>query len=211
MTYKQKVVIGDAVLYLGDCMDVLPTLDKVDAVITDPPYGVSMNKNKGRRAKNTDEIIGDEFPPDLSKFLEMKCIFWGGNNFDLPRSTGWLVWFKHHPEESQHSQAELAWTNIDGAVRLKKHKWQGMLQENMSKKEERQHPTQKPVQVMEWSIGQAKNNPQTILDPFMGSGTTGVACANMGRKFTGIEREPKYFDIACERIENAYRQQRLFA
>lgn len=200
-----KVEIGNATLYLGDCMDILPMLDKVDAVITDPPYGVSINKNKGRRAKNTDEIVGDEIPPDLSKFLKMKCIFWGGNNFDLPRSTGWLVWFKYHPEESQHSQAELAWTNCKKTIRHYSEAYHGFMRAS----DGWLHPTQKPPNLMKWCIEQA-GNPETILDPFMGSGTTGVAAIQLGRKFIGIEREPKYFDIACKRIEQAVAQGQLF-
>lgn len=86
-----------------------------------------------------------------------------------------------------------------------------MLQENMAKKEEREHPTQKPVPVMEWAIAQAPADVVTVCDPFMGSGTTGVACVNLGKSFTGIERERKYFDIACERIARAQAQERLFA
>ena len=88
--------------------------------------------------------------------------------------------------------------------------WNGMLRDSENKYP-RVHPTQKPISVMEWAINQCKKDPQTILDPFMGSGTTGVACMNLGRKFIGIEIEKKYFDIACERIEAAQSQGRLFA
>jgi DNA modification methylase len=80
-----------------------------------------------------------------------------------------------------------------------------------SERHQRVHPTQKPIVVLEWVINQFKKSPKTILDPFMGSGTTGVACMNLGREFIGIEIEPKYFEIACERIAQAQKQQRLFA
>ena len=217
----REEIIGDCRLILGDCRDVLPELWGFDLLLTDPPYGIGAYKGGtmggGVLAKQStyEKVEWDNEPIDesLCKVIIEKAtesIIFGGNYFHLPPAKCWLVWDKDNGANN-FADAELAWTNIDGAVRLKKHKWQGMLQENMSKKEERHHPTQKPVPVMEWCIGQAKKNPQTILDPFMGSGTTGVACANMGRKFTGIEREPKYFDIACKRIDDAYRQTRMFA
>ena len=108
------------------------------------------------------------------------------------------------------ADCELAWTNIKGSVRLVRHMWNGMIRASENKYP-RVHPTQKPIVVMEWAISQLKKDPETILDPFMGSGTTGVACANLGRKFLGIEIERKYFDIACERIDAACSQSRLFA
>jgi DNA modification methylase len=107
------------------------------------------------------------------------------------------------------ADCELAWTNLPQAVRRIKWRWAGMLQQDMANKEEREHPTQKPVPVMRWALMQAKGV-QTVCDPFMGSGTTGVACVMEGLQFVGIERERKYFDIACRRIEQAYAQPRLF-
>ena len=136
-------------------------------------------------------------------------IIFGGNYFDLPPSSCWLVWDKNNGD-NLYADAELAWTSLKKAVRLKKYTWHGMIQENMAQKEVREHPTQKPVPVMEWCLTHVPDA-VTVADPFMGSGTTGVACANMGKTFYGIEREPKYFDIACRRIEQAYAQQRLFA
>jgi site-specific DNA-methyltransferase (adenine-specific)/modification methylase len=106
------------------------------------------------------------------------------------------------------SDCEIAWTSIDkNSVKRIVFTQNGCI----SKEKERFHPTQKPVAVMNWCIEQCKKNPQTILDPFMGSGTTGVAAVQMGRKFIGIEREPKYFDIACRRIEDAQKQIDMFA
>ena len=197
--------IGNAELWLGDCFEILPSLPKVDACVTDPPYGVNHCGNAGRRAKLDAVISGDAAPPLLESFLHWPCIFWGGNNFDLPRSTGWLVWFKHHPDGSQHSQAELAWTNVVRTIRHYSEAYHGF----MRQRDGWFHPTQKPPKLMEWCLGFVPDA-ETILDPFMGSGTTGVACAKLGRKFIGIEIEPRYFEIACKRIEAAYAQPDMF-
>jgi DNA modification methylase len=198
------VVIGNATLYLGDCLEILPTLPKVDAVITDPPYGVSHNKVSAvRRYKVRDEIQGDTSPPDVAWMNDYQAIVWGGNNFNLPRSTGWLVWDKCHPEESQHSQAELAWTNVVRTVRHYREAYHGF----MRQRDGWFHPTQKPPALFKWCLGFTTG---TVLDPYMGSGTTGIACAWDRRAFVGIEIEPKYFDIACRRIEQAQAQGKLF-
>lgn len=219
----EKVTIGGATLYLGDCMDILPTLPKVDAVITDPPYGIGADKNLRANkqhgnavAPSKDYGVGnwDSEPPSKDVLTVVVSaarvsILWGGNYFPLPPSQCWLVWDKENGNNG-YADCELAWTNMEKAVRRLKWRWAGMLQQDMQNKEERLHPTQKPIAVMSWCIEQA-GNPQTVLDPFMGSGTTGVACAQMGRNFIGIEREPKYFDIACKRIEQAYAQGQMFA
>ncbi len=152
-------------------------------------------------------------PPPFWLFLLMcdkakNSIFWGGNYFGLPASSCWLIWDKDNT--GNFADAEMAWTNFNKAVRLKKHRWNGMIQENMKHKEKRVHPTQKPVPIMEWCLSHAPDA-KTVCDPFMGSGTTGIACARKGLQFVGIEREEKYFDIACERIATAYRTRpRLF-
>jgi len=201
----KPVVIGDATLYLADCLEVLPTLPKVDAVITDPPYGIGANRQTLGKGKK-DFARGDEWDseaPDLAACVvagRLRC-FWGGNYFadQLPVTNDWLVWHKLNDGRS-FSECEMAWTNFGRQTRHLSHHWSG---------EEKNHPTQKPLPVMLWCIEQA-GNPQTILDPFMGSGTTGVAAIQLGRRFIGIEREPKYFDIACERISRAVAQGRLF-
>lgn len=211
----EKVVIGDATLYLGDCMDILPTLDKVDAVITDPPYGINENHKKvasrGQLANPKDygEFDWDKSAPskDLIDAVRNKAqwsALFGGNYFDLPPTSCWLVWDKLN--SGDFADCELAWTNWNKAVRRIQWRWNGMIRQG---NEERYHPTQKPLGVMKWVIDLCPKA-DTILDPFMGSGTTGVASVQMGRKFIGIEREPKYFEIACERIANAQRQQTLF-
>lgn len=218
---SEKVIIGNAELWLGDCREVLPTLPKVDLLLTDPPYGIGeaagKNKSRGLAAAPTDygcdnwddEPIQDELISFMREMAKHQIIF-GGNYYALPATSCVLVWDKDNGA-TDFADCELAWTNLKKAVRLKKWRWNGMLQENMAAKEQRRHPTQKPVPVMEWAIGQAPANVVSVLDPFMGSGTTGVACMNLGKRFIGIERERKYFDIACERIEAAQAQQRLFA
>ena len=232
----QKEVIGDAVLYCGDCLDILPTLDRVDAVVTDPNYGIGeaagknasrgsaagSNKWKGTRNTTGAGVPSTDFgdaPWDnkpctdqqisLMRSISDWQIIFGGNYFNLPPTSCWLIWDKVNGT-TDFADCEMAWTNLDKAVRLKKYMWNGMLQENMKNKEVRVHPTQKPVAVMEWCIGHLPAGTKTIVDPFMGSGTTGVACMNMGREFIGVEEIPQYFEIACERIENAQRQQTLF-
>lgn len=199
--------IGDATLYLGDCMDILPTLPKVDAVITDPPYGIGAAKAKAHSSIRDNDIWerkdwDDETVLDLPSILcagRTRAV-WGGNYYTLPASSGWLVWRKPEAETGfSLADVELCWTNLDFAARCK----------TLQRRDGNDHPTQKPVELMKWTIEQCKY-PQTILDPFMGSGTTGVAAVQMGLKFIGIEREPKYFEIACKRIEQAYAQQPLF-
>lgn len=219
MSAPERVTIGNATMIWGDCREILPTLPAFDLLLTDPPYGIgeAAGKNKSRGHKNipaTDygNDDWDDAPPpsELINLMRSKArwqIIFGGNYFELPPSSCWLVWDKDN--SGDFADAELAWTNLKKAVRLKKWRWNGMLQENMAKKEIRQHPTQKPVPIMEWCLTQAPHDTETVLDPFAGSGSTGVACANMGKAFTGIERERKYFDIAVERIARAQAQGQL--
>jgi len=192
-------------LYLGDCREVLPTLSKIDAVVTDPPYGLG-NKwiggrastkgewklNDGGKAIGWDATTSDVLPDALD--LGRYSIVWGGQHYQLPPSRGWLIWDKIVRKFSS-GHAELAWTTLDQPVRAFNYANGSLANEG------KQHPTQKPLPLMEWCIGFLPNDCVTILDPFMGSGTTGVAAVNLGRKFIGIEIEPKYFDIACRRIQ----------
>ena len=216
--WKRKEVIGDATLYLGDCLEILPTLPKVDAVITDPPYGIgeAAGKNASRTklaiAKDYGDARWDDSPISADAIQAVisagkwAAVF-GGNYYAMPPSSCWLVWDKENGD-NDFADCELAWTNYPKAVRRIRYMWHGMLRANGELRGD--HPTQKPIGVMKWAISHAPCS-ATVLDPFMGSGTTGVACMNLGRRFIGIEIEPKYFDIACERIENAQRQQRMFA
>jgi len=208
------VVIGNARLILGDCRDILPTLGKVDAVVTDPPYGIGWKTPVSpKRPKSGWTVFGDDKPFDPSDFLVFPCIMWGANHYAsrLPDSAGWLVWDKRcGMAANDQSDCEMAFCNFGGSARIFRKVWNGggsLLAENGP--ERAIHPTQKPVSLMRWCLGFLPNA-ETILDPFMGSGTTGVAAVQMGRKFIGIEREPKYFDIACKRIEDAQRQGDFF-
>lgn len=217
MTYQRKEVIGDCALYLGDCLEVMPTLGKVDAVVTDPPYGIgySHGGGGGKLARSTKlakmPIIGDDVAFDPTCWIEGPAILWGGNHFanSLPATQSWLSWDKRCADYSNdQADCELAWTNLGFPARVFRHVWNGMLR-GAESKTPRVHPTQKPVALMEWCLGFLPNA-ETILDPFMGSGTTLVACAKMGRKGIGIELDPDYFEIACKRVEEAYRQPDLF-
>jgi DNA modification methylase len=216
-TWTRKEVIGDCTLYLGDCLEVMPALGKVDAVVTDPPYGIgySHGGGGGRLAKSTAHakmpIIGDDRPFDPTPWIQQPAILWGGNHFanSLPAMPSWICWDKRCSDYSNdQADCEFAWNNLGGPARMVRHVWNGMLRGPESKTP-RQHPTQKPIAVMEWCLGFLPNA-ETILDPFMGSGTTLVACAKLGRKGIGIELDTDYFEIACKRVQAAYDQPDLF-
>jgi DNA modification methylase len=207
----EPVIIGRATLYLGDCREILPTLGVLDAVVTDPPYGISeaAGKNKSRTNLATAKDYGDDQwdnEPITSELLRLVRssghwqIIFGGNYYDCPAAKCWLVWDKVNGN-NDFADCELAWTNLPKAVRRISYMWNGMIREPGAQRGD--HPTQKPLEVMKWCIGHLPEPNETILDPFMGSGTTGVAAVQMGRKFVGIEREPKYFEAACRRIREA--------
>ena len=201
----REEIIGDCRLILGDCRDVLPTLGPVDAVVTAPPYGIGAAKGAHSNLKMA-SMDWDSRPADVSFVLSLRvpAIVWGGNYFALPPCRGFLIWDKS-PMPPSYAFGEMAWTTLD----MNAAKWCGKVGDHVPVKD-RSHPTQKPVGLMEWCLGFLPDA-RTILDPFMGSGTTGVACALTDRAFIGIEREPSYFDIAVRRIEEAYKQPRLFS
>lgn len=207
-------------LYLGDCREVLATLPKVDAVVTDPPYGMNWNTDStrysggrlGHRARRMEgrsdwgDVRNDDEPFDPTLWLSFKeVILWGANHFSerLPVGTT-LVWIKRLDPafESFLSDAEIAWMKGGYGVYCRRD-----LSMNHATGVAREHPTQKPVGIMTWCLEKTDG---TVLDPFMGSGTTGVAAVKLDRKFIGIEIEPKYFDIACRRIDKALRQPDMF-
>ena len=197
--------IGEATLYLGDCREILPTLGKVDAVVTDPPYGIGITKsNRLAVSRGMGGKSWDDEAADLSWLLPMDVpsIVWGGNYFALPPTRAILVWDKNNAGRD-FADVEIAWTNLDMVARR-------ITFRPMNMDGGKEHPTQKPIEVMRWCIGFLPEQSDTVLDPFMGSGSTGVAAIKMGRQFIGIEREPSYFDIACRRIEAAYKQPDLF-
>lgn len=208
-----KQVIGNATLYLGDCRDILLSLPKVDAVITDPPYGIGDKWDRpdrfgscGGRLWNGSDGWDAERPSDEVMALVVSSakssVIWGGNYFRLEPSRGYLVWDKMQSGFSL-ADSELAWVSDPITPKTFRYARAQLASEG------KEHPTQKPLPLMEWCLAFFPKA-ETILDPFMGSGTTGVACMNLGRSFIGIEREPKYFDIACRRIEDAQRQGRMF-
>ena len=200
--WKRKEVIGDCTLYLGDCLEIMPTLGKVDAVVTDPPYGIKITKsNRLAVSRGLGGKSWDDAPADLSALPDVPQIIWGGNYFDLPPTRAPLVWDKNNAGRD-FADFEMAWTNLDMVARR-------MVLRPMNMDGGKVHPTQKPVALMEWCLGFLPDA-QNILDPFMGSGTTLVACAKLGRKGIGIELEPDYFEIACRRVEEAYRQPDMF-
>jgi DNA modification methylase len=209
--------IGEGVtLYLGDCREILPTLPKVDAVVTDPPYGIAHVKGTGGKGKhdrrNIAPIHGDDKPFDPAILLSFpNVLMWGADHYAarLPRGR-WLVWDKLDGLASydSFSDVEIAWHSKPGAARLFRHLWKGICQAS-EKDGTREHPTQKPVALMRWCLEQV-GQAETILDPYMGSGTTGVALVKRGGRFIGIEIEEKYFDIACRRISETLKQPDMF-
>lgn len=196
--------IGPHTLYLGDCREVLEMLGNVAAVVTDPPYGIGIAANPVRQKH--DRSTWDDEPADAGVIEAMRDlstwqIIWGGNYFGLPASQCFFVWDKVQPENFSLAMCEQAWTNIPMPAKLFRRHVVSYAKD---------HPTQKPVELMKWCISMLPEPNDTVLDPYMGAGTTGVACVHEGRFFVGIEREPKYFDIACRRIEAAMKQPDLF-
>ena len=228
MTYKRVEHLAEGVtLYQGDMMDVLPTLGRFDACVTDPPYGIGEASGKAKtRTSGKGSSIGrgnkyvrdygndtwDDAPisdDQINSILEIAKyqIIFGGNYYNLGPTSCWLVWDKLNGD-NDFADCELAWTNLKKAVRRIKFLWCGCMRQE--RHITREHPTQKPVGVMDWCIGHLPPDVSTIIGPFMGSGTTGVAAVKRGKCFTGIERESKYFDIACRRIEAALKTPDMF-
>jgi site-specific DNA-methyltransferase (adenine-specific) len=210
------VVIGNSTLYLGDCREILPALPKVDAVVSDPPYGISyvsgpISKSSISTTKKRFSvgIVGDDKPFDPKPFIDIapKCCFTGAQHFAerLPGGS-FHVWNKRGPYAPlDQADGDLIWMSGEKrALRIVDMVWRGICRkvENTSVIE---HPTQKPIALMRWCLEQA-GSPRVVLDPYMGSGTTGVAAVEMGLTFIGCEIDPAYFEIACERIASAQRQ-----
>lgn len=217
-------MIGNATLYLGDCSELLPSLDRSYALISDPPYGIRTNTDRtGRRGKMAsrgalpmvlttayEPVRGDDRPFDPAPLLGFKqVVLWGANHYcdRLPGAPHWLAWDKREGTTSDdNADCELAWTNLKGPARLHRQLWRGLCrrgEENIASAKKRLawrvHPTQKPVALMSWCIAQA-GTPPVVIDPYMGSGSTGVAAVRAGLRFIGIELSEQYFNVACERI-----------
>ena len=202
MTIIREERIGNQRLLLGDCLQVMPTLGRFDACLTDPPYGIGIADNPVRQKharKDWDAAaVGLEHLQAL-RAITSEQIIWGGNYFILPPSRGFLVWDKKQPENFSLAMCEQAWWSRDTNAKVFSKSVLGY---------DKQHPTQKPVALMEWCLGFLPDA-KTILDPFAGSGTTAVACENMGRHCTAIELDPDYFDIMCRRVDEQVSQPRL--
>jgi len=197
--YQDKMVT----IYHGDCAEIVPELGRFDLLLTDPPYGIGANRmtlGNGKRTVYRGEHDWDESAPDLSFLvaLGIPSVFWGGNYFHLPLSRRWLVWDKG-TGDNDYADCELAWTNTDGVVKKYFRSWVGVNAKEAGEGD-RCHPTQKPVSLMEWCIKIVAPKCESILDPFMGSGTTLVAARRNGIRSVGIDREEKYCEIAAQRI-----------
>jgi len=187
-------------IYNGDCREILPNLPKVDLVLTDPPYGIDyMQRTTGKK------IIGDR---DIFKFTYLKkhcesLIVWGANYANDCPIGGRLVWVKRSVENTKpktYSDGEIAYISSINQVKVIRHISDGCIREGEDHGIVRYHPNQKPIEVMRWCIQLVKPEPQTILDPFMGSGTTLRAAKDLGRKAIGIEIEEKYCEVAAKRL-----------
>lgn len=223
MSAPRKETLAEGVeLWLGDCLEVMPVLGRFDACITDPPYGIGESAKKNRSRENLApprdyaDFAWDEKPVS-AEMLQLifaasdEQIIWGGSYFDLPKAPRWLVWDKEN--SGDFADGEMAWCSISGALRIFRWQWNGFIRKGEMDKVKspvfRSHPTQKPVAVMEWCIGFLPDA-KTIVDPFMGSASTGVAAVKLGRQFTGIEIDAGYFDTACRRIEAELKAPSLF-
>lgn len=204
--------IGGQRLILGDCREIIGGLT-FDAICTDPPYGLGDKWKGGAGGKKSSWRIpqGEAMKWDMAAPVEVPqmvdrhpAIVWGGNYFALPPSRGWLVWDKKQRGTWTTGHTELAWTSLDQPIRA-----YSLSQVEAHSDMDKQHPAQKPLEIMEWCLGFLPNA-QTIIDPFMGSGTTLVACQRLGRQGIGIELDPAYFEIACKRVDEATRQPDLF-
>jgi DNA modification methylase len=212
---REEILADGIRLICGDCREVLPTLGKVDAVVTDPPYGIGDALVKGGRGGSFERLIAAnaaawDFVPardtfDAIRAISSDQIFWGGNYFDLPPTRKPLCWNKLRPNQKNLSEWEMAWTSLEGRAQMFTHCANG----GFVTPEPNEHPTQKPVPLMEWCL-YLLPDAATILDPFMGSGTTGIAAVKLGRKFIGIEIDERYFSIACRRISEALNKPDLF-
>lgn len=203
--YKDEFVT----IYNRFCEELIPSLGRFDLLLTDPPYGIGESSNRVMSRGNNKIGVTDYGFFDWDKQPPKKetidgaiaacknAIIWGGNYFHLPPRRGWLVWDKQNTGD--FADAELAWTNLETAVRIMHHMWNGMIRKGEASREKRVHPTQKPVELMRWCIGLA-DGAYTILDPYAGSGTTGRAAKDLRKQCVLIERDERYCEIAAKRM-----------
>jgi len=207
--------IGDATLYLGDCREILPTLGKVDAVVTDPPYGIGLDY--GAAFQDTEKAVQGLVAVFVPWAIEnaSRTLITSGNQCQhlYPRPKWTLAWITpagagSGPWGFSCWQPILAYGSCPYLAAGKGRRADIFIHTETS--EHNGHPCPKPELFMRKLVQRASLENDLVLDPFMGSGTTGVACAKLGRKFIGIEIEERYFDIACRRIEQAYKQPDFF-
>ncbi len=233
----RKEVIGDATLYLGDCFEILPWVQRHDALVTDPPYGQAYKVNtfyaggsretaviqrNGKYLKVLpnlwESVAGDELPFDPVPFLEVaaETILWGAHKFaDRLPAGQWLIWDKVPTGKVRdQGDGEAAWRNCPGGpMRIFRLLWDGLCvgtgaRHEVTAGQKRIHPTQKPEALMAWCLQFVRG--ESVLDPFMGCGPIGVEAVRANKRYTGIEIHEPYFNIACRRIEQAQRQKDLF-
>jgi site-specific DNA-methyltransferase (adenine-specific) len=221
--------IGRATLYLADCLEVPDLLEPAGALVSDPPYGIKFGHSRSRKNRVSSlawgegsesqdrgwsDVEGDDEPFNPSPWLQHpQIVLFGANHFAsrLPESPSWRVWDKRDGTASDnHSDCELIWTNLGGPARIWRQLWRGVVRagEDNAANSPKHHPCQKPIELMRWLVSQTEG---VVKDPYMGSGTTGVAAVEAGREFVGAEIDPVHFQTSCERIERAQRQERLFA
>lgn len=207
---KRVEVIGDCTLFLGDCLEILPTLGKVDAVVTDPPYGVGFNYESHDDSRDGYEAWCGLWFSALRIVSERIAISCGIANLQIWPKPDWtLCW--HKP--ASMGRCHVGFNNWEPVIlygRAPRQIVDVFKATIVPDATLDGHPCPKPLGWGVALVGALSSEDETILDPFMGSGTTGVACAKLGRKFIGIEIEPKYFDIACKRISDAYKQGDMF-
>ena len=204
-----KGLRGTATLYLGDCLEILPTLDGVDAVVADPPYGISLDCQKeasgGIGRQEFDPIIGDNEKFNPIPFMGFEdVILFGCNHFcdSIPPLIGqWYFWDKTLQNNGcRIAEGEFLWHKKGTKPRAFRHLWSGAYRASESGQTS-VHPSQKPIALLAWCLDVARlPTGATVLDPYMGSGTTGIACLRTGRNFIGIEIDPKHYATACDRM-----------
>lgn len=200
-------------IYHGDCREILPEINRSDigVILTDPPYGIAHPTDYASRkraalaaCRDYPKVHGDDEPFDPAPILDMgkPTLMFGGNYFAdrLPATSGWVVWDKQRPEDLDQATAELAWTNFVKGVRVYRYLWNGMIRAG---NETLDHPTMKPAALWRWVMGLRWTPEGTVLDPFMGSGTTLRAAKDLGRRAIGIEIEERYCEIAAKRLQQS--------
>ena len=204
--WEQARIIGDQLLIQGDCLEVMPTLPKVDACLTDPPYGIGALMQGGTwgAAGNYTKMREWDMRINQPAFdycvgLGVPMISWGGNYYKVPPSRRWLAWVKRDNMPTM-ADFEMAWTNLDGPAKEFYHRRSCF---------DRQHQTAKPIALMEWCLGFLPDA-QTILDPFAGSFTTAVACQRLGRQSISIELDADYYAIGVKRVQEVVNNPPLF-